>query len=175
MTVEIKHRITGVVLHTHDGANLRDANLRSADLYGADLRGAILVGADLCNADLSDAYLVGANLRGAYLGNAYLRGADLRGVTGALELPVADPRGYRLIAVQSASDGEWLLTAGCHGPWTLQEARDYWGSDDYGGDPLIARRYLHALDWWKREGETYRANAKSGGTDSGCSADGRQE
>ena len=36
-------------------ANLRDANLRGADLCGANLRHADLRGADLCGADLRDA------------------------------------------------------------------------------------------------------------------------
>ena len=51
------------------GANLSDANLRNADLFGANLRGA----------NLSDADLFGANLRGANLRNADLRNADLFG------------------------------------------------------------------------------------------------
>lgn len=41
----------------------------------------------------------------------------------------------------------------------LDEARAHWGSDDYEGDPLIARRFLHALDWWESEGEAYREAA----------------
>ena len=45
-----------------------DANLRDADLRGANLS----------DADLSDADLRGANLRGANLRDADLRGADLR-------------------------------------------------------------------------------------------------
>lgn len=104
-----------------------------------------------------------AYLRGAYLRGADLRGADLRGayLTGAkalVELPVADPRGYRLIATQPVfGEGEWLLTAGCRGPWTVAEAREWWGAPDYDGDPLIAQRYLHALAWWEQHGEQYRA------------------
>jgi len=75
------------------GANLRDADLRGADLCGANLRDADLRGADLCGADLRDADLrgadlCGANLRGADLCDADLRGAnlrdaDLRGAKGA--------------------------------------------------------------------------------------------
>ncbi|HGP1844894.1 TPA: pentapeptide repeat-containing protein [Salmonella enterica] len=65
------------------GANLRDANLRDANLCGAnlrdaDLRGANLRGADLCGANLRDADLRGANLRDADLRDADLRGANLR-------------------------------------------------------------------------------------------------
>src|SRR5215218_5873867 len=62
------------------GADLREADLRGANLFGgADLRGA-----DLSRADLRGAYLGGADLSGAYLGGADLRrtdltGADLRG------------------------------------------------------------------------------------------------
>jgi hypothetical protein len=66
------------------GANLRGANLRDANLGGADLRDANLGGANLRDANLRDANLGGANLgganlRGADLGGANLGGADLRG------------------------------------------------------------------------------------------------
>ena len=67
------------------GANLREADLRGADLGGADLgganlreadlRGADLGGADLREANLREADLRGANLRGANLSEANLRGA----------------------------------------------------------------------------------------------------
>ena len=55
-------------------ADLRNANLRSADLCGADLRDA-----DLRNAGLYGADLRGADLRDADLHYANLRNADLRG------------------------------------------------------------------------------------------------
>ena len=68
-------------------ANLRNADLRGADLLYADLRGADFSGADLLYADLRGADFSGANLRyadlrgadfsGANLRGAYLRGADL--------------------------------------------------------------------------------------------------
>ena len=60
------------------GADLRGADLRSANLCGADLRGADLRGANLCSADLRGADLRGANLCGADLRGADLRGANLR-------------------------------------------------------------------------------------------------
>lgn len=84
--IEIKNRWTGNILFEYlsenntikktvseaikSGADLREADLRDADLSGADLReadlrGADLSGADLRDADLSDADLSGANLRGA--------------------------------------------------------------------------------------------------------------
>jgi hypothetical protein len=64
-------------------ANLRSANLVGADLVGANLRSANLVGADLRSAnlrsaDLRSADLVGADLRSANLRSANLVGADLR-------------------------------------------------------------------------------------------------
>ena len=58
-------------------ANLRDADLRGANLRNADLSGANLRGANLRNADLRDADLSGANLRGADLSDAHLRDANL--------------------------------------------------------------------------------------------------
>ena len=61
--IEIKHRETGVVLHTVRadtliGVILRGASLSGADLRGADLRGADLRDADLRGADLSDAVII---------------------------------------------------------------------------------------------------------------------
>ena len=61
------------------GADLRDADLRGADLCDANLCGANLYDTDLYGADLRDADLRGANLYGADLHNADLRDADLRG------------------------------------------------------------------------------------------------
>jgi uncharacterized protein YjbI with pentapeptide repeats len=61
------------------GADLRDANLRDANLYGANLRDANLYGADLYGAYLRDANLYGADLSGANLRGANLSGADLYG------------------------------------------------------------------------------------------------
>jgi uncharacterized protein YjbI with pentapeptide repeats len=82
--IEIKHKITGEVLHRVDadslqGADLGNADLRGADLSGADLSGANLRLANLFGADLSDANLSYANLSGADLSGAYLGFADLRG------------------------------------------------------------------------------------------------
>ncbi len=91
--IEIKCRFSRKVLFKADGesikevlvkavnhgANLRDANLRDADLYGANLRDAYLYGANLHGADLRDADLYGANLHGANLHGANLYGANLRG------------------------------------------------------------------------------------------------
>ena len=79
------------------GANLRDADLRDADLYGADLRGADLRDADLCGANLCGAALCGADLYGADLCDANLRDADLYGadLRGA-NLCDADLRGANL-------------------------------------------------------------------------------
>ncbi len=101
MKIEIKHRITGRVLFSHEteslklcdeaavkskadlmGHYLKGADLMGADLRGADLKGADLLGADLWDANLRGADLWGANLRGADLLGADLRGADLWGASG---------------------------------------------------------------------------------------------
>ncbi len=114
--IEIKHKITGAVIYTHQGdtlvganlscANLRGAdllgvnlhdadlsgaNLRGANLRGADLRGVNLRGVNLSDANLSDANLRGANLRYANIRCAYLYGANLYGAIGA-ELILAQRR-----------------------------------------------------------------------------------
>ena len=73
-------------------ADLRDANLRDANLCGANLRDANLRSANLSGANLRDADLRCANLCGANLYGADLRGADLRGAN----LYGADLRGANL-------------------------------------------------------------------------------
>ena len=60
-------------------ADLFGAYLREADLFGANLFWAILIGADLGGANLREADLREADLGGANLGIAGLRGADLIG------------------------------------------------------------------------------------------------
>ena len=48
--IEIKHKLTGAVLHVFKSKNLRGADLRGADLRGADLGWANLSGANLSGA-----------------------------------------------------------------------------------------------------------------------------
>src|SRR5271157_2378674 len=100
------------------GANLRDAQLRKADLSRASLSGANLGKGDLREADLSVAHLDGAdlslshlggvdfsgaslmdaNLGGAYLGEANLSGAFLSGADfSRATLSFANLRGASLI------------------------------------------------------------------------------
>ncbi len=67
------------LLHDCSGCDLRNANLRNADLHGIRLSGADFRGADLGHADLRDAHLSGADLRSVNLAGADLRGAQLIG------------------------------------------------------------------------------------------------
>jgi len=80
--MEIKHKITGMVLFASSSRSLKAcikaAIKAKADLRWADLRWADLQGADLRWADLREANLQGANLQGANLREADLREADLR-------------------------------------------------------------------------------------------------
>ena len=62
-------------------------------------------------ASLEGADLEGAYLRCAYLRGANLKGAYLRGANGVYELDMADPRGYRPLAVAHI-DG-WRISSGC--------------------------------------------------------------
>jgi len=63
-----------------DTLDLSGANLRNVDLSSANLFGANLTGADLSFAYLSDAKLYGANLTGADLSRSSLNRANLRSV-----------------------------------------------------------------------------------------------
>jgi|GEM_PF-1273247 len=87
--VVIRHKYTGIVLHTVRAdtlceAKLRGAHLSYADLNGADLNGTDLIGADLNGTDLNGARLIGADLsradlRGVHLNKAHLNKARLIG------------------------------------------------------------------------------------------------
>ena len=61
------YNIYGSVIHTTETENLRDADLRGANLIGANLRDADLRGANLIDANLRGADLEGADLEGANL------------------------------------------------------------------------------------------------------------
>jgi len=92
MKIEIKHRYTDNVLFACEAENMREAvlaaikisadlryaNLSSANLSSANLRYANLSYANLSSADLSYANLSYANLSSADLRYANLRSADLR-------------------------------------------------------------------------------------------------
>jgi len=77
--IEIKHKVTGVVLLAIDLADLSYADLRDADLSCADLSSANLTCADLSSANLRSANLSCANLSGADLSCANLYSANLTG------------------------------------------------------------------------------------------------
>ena len=90
-------------------ANLRGANLSSANLWGANLSSANLSsanlwGANLSSADLSNANLSSANLSSADLSNANLWGADLRGAKD-IKIPIACPEKGSFTAFKKASRG----------------------------------------------------------------------
>ena len=98
MTVNIKHRVTGEILHTHNGRSLLMANLRGANMHSADLRNADLRNADLSGADLSGAGLIAGGQR-----------SD----------------GYRFVAWFKA--GELRIRAGCR-DFTMAQARAHWAA-----------------------------------------------
>jgi hypothetical protein len=62
------------------GCDLRQADLRGANLFGANLSSADLSGAILFGADLTGANLTNVNLSGALITNANLTNVDLTGV-----------------------------------------------------------------------------------------------
>lgn len=75
------------------GCNLKEADLRKADLVAANLKGANLRGADLSRANLRRANLEGADLSGATLLSANMPGANLKDA----DLSGADFTGANLI------------------------------------------------------------------------------
>ena len=126
MPIEIRHRDTGVVLHTVNAKTLRKANLRGANLFGADLRRANLYGADLSRADLTWANLYGADLYGADLSGAYLYGATLT------EATMGEDKLNRLLARATRSNGhEFFLFALQDGSTKIKAGCRWMTIEDY--------------------------------------------
>jgi hypothetical protein len=119
------------------GADLSRPDLRDANLSRADLRGANLNRANLFKADLRGANLRGANLRGANLSRANLREADLSradlswanlsGARGVISISF-DPRGWTA-ALWKKGDNFWI-NAGCRS-FSLEDAFAHWGGANY--------------------------------------------
>ena len=124
-------------LYSLDGikerADLRDANLRDANLCGADLRSANLYGANLCGANLCDANLYGADLR-----DANLYGADLYGVNGNLRhIKSLQTETYYITYTAE------VIQIGCQ-RHTIEEWKNF------NNDEILKMDGQKALDWWKQ-------------------------
>jgi hypothetical protein len=149
--IDIKHRLTGAVLYTHDGDSLRGADMRGVDLREANLRGADLGGANLTGAYLSWADMRGADLTGADLSWVNMRGVDLRGadLTGAdLSWCIGDGKIIRskqfgTYYVVSCDD---YLAIGCEAH-RVHEWRGF-------SDAEIGGMDTGALEWWKQYRES---------------------
>jgi hypothetical protein len=137
------------------GADLRDADLRDADLSGADLRDADLrdadlSGADLRDADLRDADLSGADLRDADLRDADLSGADLRGAV-LRDFPVKIPNIHQAVfaaasAPQALDMATWhkCETAHCRAGWVTTLAGDGGKALEWMMGPAAAAALIYA-------------------------------
>ena len=118
-------------LNNEDGgerANLRSANLRSADLSYADLR----------SADLSYADLSSANLRSADLRYADLSSADLRFLQSAngKELACMNAGKYQVVLSKER------IAIGCK-LFTVGEWKEF-------NDATISMMDDGALEWWRK-------------------------
>ena len=71
-------------------SNLRELNLRGANLSGADFWGADLSGADLWGVDLSGANLWGANLSGADLREAKIKISQKEDLVKSIGVEIED-------------------------------------------------------------------------------------
>ena len=133
-------------------ADLRDADLRGANLWGADLQGANLQGADLRGANLRDADLRGANLWGADL-----RGADLWGAAGKILSfgPIGSRQGITYV---TKTERTILVRCGCfYG--TLEEfaakVEEEHGDSQHGKSYKAAIEFIKAHDaaCWQDDAE----------------------
>jgi len=146
MKIELKNRWTNKIILCGEYESIKDclqknryANLRDADLRGADLRDANLGGVDLGGVDLRY-----ANLGGANLGGVDLRGADLRGANlGGVDLRYANLRGADL---RGANLGGVDLRYANLGGANLGGA-DLGGADLRGADLGGAKNYYNSHDF----------------------------
>lgn len=119
---EIKN-LSGEVIWTGVGKDLRGANLCRANLRRADLFRTNLRGANLSGANLGGAYLGGTDLRGADLSGAYLSGANLGGLYIVGRSMRSD--GYEYFGWTSILGGR-VIRAGCRtwvGANAIEQAR----------------------------------------------------
>jgi len=162
---EIKHRHTGAVIHTHDGASLAGADLTRANLVEANLTGANLTLTNLANANLANANLAGADLAWADLTGANLARADLTranlagakitpdhalvGTRPLLQIGPLGSRGAMLLAFRT--DKGLLLRTGCFfgTPEEFEAAaRKTHGDNTHAADYLSALVFVR--DWFAR-------------------------
>jgi Pentapeptide repeats (8 copies) len=127
MSIDIKSRYGGKLLHRSEAATLREA-VEEAVKQKASLRGANLRGAYLRGADLGGAYLRGANLRGAYL-----RGANLRGAT------MPDGRAWADFLLDP-------LAGICSDPEARKRAVEAWGNHEWTSCPMHAAHGWTSID-----------------------------
>lgn len=147
--IEIKHKLTGEVLHTVDadslvGADLSGLDLSDADLSHANLRYADLSHANLHNANLSDADLYRANLSYANLFKAALYYNNLLQAKG----------------LTSITTNKWNIYAGI----THTKIGPHWHSNKEWLefiDEEIAAMDDGALDWWKQYKPLFEAAVKA--------------
>ena len=123
-------------------ANLRGANLCEADLCEADLRGANLCEANLCGANLRGANLCEADLCEANLCEANLCEADLREAN--LNHCAGNKRQIKSLFISE----KWAITytaeylqIGCQ----RHKFADWWGFDD----ATISKMDISALMFWR--------------------------
>ena len=125
------------------GANLRYANLSYANLSGANLRGANLFGADLSDANLRDANLSYADLRYANLRDADMRDADLSyanlsGTSGNM----SELKSIFIETYPVTYTSE-ILQIGCQ----KHKIEDWWEFDD---EKIISMDGKKALKFWRK-------------------------
>ena len=140
-------------------ADLSYAILRSADMRDADLRYANLHGADLSYADLRSAILRDADLFGANLCGADMRDADLRGANighntcfaSCIGQPIYQAscgfgsRNATLTLYAAGAESKWLFFTGCFsGPESQLRAAI---AEEYGNTPAEQQKYLLAVDY----------------------------
>ena len=162
--IKIKNRWNGKVLYSGEhadikeaveaavkaGADLRDADLRGANLRGADLCDADLRGANLRGADLCDADLCGAHLTGAKVG----KGGDEATLVGSRPVVQIGPIGSRndWLLVFWCGDAGVRITAGCQGQISeahfLKRLAYRHGEGDQAN--IHAQHYIEAMAFAKR-------------------------
>jgi hypothetical protein len=141
MSIEIKHRYSGAVLHCSSQVSVKAA-VAEAIRSGSNLRYSDLSGSDLSRSNLSGSNLSDSNLSGSDLSRSNLSGSNL---SGTICLAVTGlPSDMAILTPQPAG---WHLRIGC---WqgSIAALRTLIAKDaewpEARGDDIVARRPMLA-------------------------------
>jgi len=116
---------------------------------GVIVGGAVILGGAVYGGEVRG----GARILGGVIHDGEVRGGVIRGGdvwSKHYHCLTVTRHGYHVIA--NRIDGDWRISAGCRDRWTIEQAREHWGSPNY-HTPSDGRRIVACLDWLESESE----------------------